>query len=153
MSRFDYCNSSLYGVSSGQLQRLQRIQNHAARLVLRKRKSDHITPLLKELHWLPVESRIKFKVATLAYRHFDGTLPPYLSARLSIYHPGRELRSSSEKLPVVPEKGLKSAGGRTFAFAAPSIWNTLPNSLRNLPTLAQFKCHLKTYLFGKDFGP
>ena len=56
------------------------MQNNAERLILKKSKRDHVTPLLKELHWLPVKYRIQYKLATLAFRHFDGTLPPYLSS-------------------------------------------------------------------------
>ena len=129
------------------------MQNNAARLILRKRRRDHATPLLKQLHWLPIESRIKFKVATLAYRHFDGSLPPYLSDSLTTYQSSRTLRSSSEKLLKVPITNLQSAGERSFAYSAPSVWNSLPLSLRNLPTLSQFKAHLKTHLFTQAFHP
>ena len=150
-SRLDYCNSVLSGVSSDQLQRLQRVQNNAARLILRKRRRDHATPLLKQLHWLPVESRITFKVATLAYRHFDGSLPQYLSNSLTTYQSSRTLRSSTERLLRVPKTNLQSAGRRSFAYSAPSVWNSLPPSLRNLPTLSQFKANLKTHLFRQSF--
>ena len=78
ISRLDYCNSILTGVSEEQLDRLQRVQNSAARLVLKRKKRDHVTPMLKELHWLPVKARCQYKIAVLAYRHFDGSLAPYL---------------------------------------------------------------------------
>ena len=150
-SRLDFCNSSLAGINSDQLVRLQRIQNSAARLIARKRKHDHITPILHELHWLPIEFRIKFKLCVLAFRHFEGTLPSYLSSVLCTYQPSRTLRSSSEKLLKIPRVTLKSAGERSFRFAAPTAWNSLPNSLRNSSSISQFKSQLKTHLFCQAF--
>ena len=85
LSRLDYCNATLAGLPATHIARLQRIQNNAARLVLQKSKRQHVTPLLKQLHWLPIQTRIDYKLATLAFRHFDGSLPQYLSSRLDIY--------------------------------------------------------------------
>jgi hypothetical protein len=150
-SRLDFCNSTLTGITADQLSRLQRIQNCAARLIAKKRKHEHITPILIELHWLPIAFRIQYKVAVLAYRHFDGTLPPYLSYVLCTYQPPRALRSSSDKLLKIPRVNLKSAGERSFSFAAPVVWNSLPKSLRNIPIFSQFKTNLKTHLFRLAF--
>ena len=135
----------LYGITSDLLNRLQRFQNCVARLILKKRKHDQITPLLIELHWLPVEFRIQFKLAVFALQHFDGTLPLYLS---SVLH---SLRSSSEKLLKTPRVNMKSAGERSFCYAASAVWNSFPNSIRNVPTLTTFKRQLKTHLFRKAF--
>jgi hypothetical protein len=151
-SRLDYCNSIYANLPSEDIERLQRIQSAAARLVLKKRKSDHITPLLKQLHWLPVMYRWQYKLSILAFRHFDGSLPAYLSNILTIYHPARTLRSSSEKLLVVPVRNMKTVGHRSFSFSAPHIWNSLPASLRNLPSLSSFKSGLKFFFFKKAFG-
>ena len=78
-SRIDYCNSTLAGVSGHLLQRLQSVQNAAARLVTGARRSEHVTPILRQLHWLPVRQRIIFKTAVLVYKCRHGMAPPYLS--------------------------------------------------------------------------
>ena len=101
-SRLDYCNSVFAGLPADQVARLQRIQNNAARLVMKKIKRDHVTSLLKELHWLPVKFCCQYKIATLAYRHFERSLPPYLSPFLCTYEPFRSLRFSKEKLLKIP---------------------------------------------------
>ena len=162
ISRLDYCNSVFAGLPADQVARLQRIQNNAAWLVIKskekkkeekkkERERDHVTPLLKELHRIPVKFRCQHKIATLAYRHFNGSLPPYLSSSLCTYEPSRSLRSSKEKLLKIPERNLKSFGERSLSFMAPSVWNSLPADLRNLPTLSQFKSNLKTFLFTQAF--
>ena len=149
-SRLDYCNSCLSGIASDQLLRLQRVQNSAARLVLKRRKRDHIQPLLKQLHWLPLSFRITYKLCVLAFRHFENSLPQYISDFLFTYKPSRNLRSSSEKLLCVPRKSLKS-GHRSPSSAIPKAWNSLPLFLRNSPNISIFKSRLKTHLFTLAF--
>jgi len=78
-SGLDYCNSLLVGISAQLLQRLQVIQKAAARLVTGARKYDHISPTLRELHWLPVRKRITFKLAVLVFKCLHGLAPPYLA--------------------------------------------------------------------------
>ena len=115
-------------------------------------RRDHITPLLKELHWLPVKFRCEYKIATLVYRHFDGTLPSYLSASLCACQTSCTLlRSSNEKLLKIPKRSLKSVGDRSLSFIVPTVWNSLPVTLRSLPTLSDFKAQLKTFFFQQAF--
>ena len=150
-SRLEYCNSILAGLPLKQISRLQRVQNNAAKLVLRKSKYDQVTPLLQELHWLPMKFRPQYKIATFVYRFFDGSLPGYLSQTLCAYEPTRNLRSSCEKLLKVPKRNTKTFGERSFSFLAPSVWNSLPSGLRNSSTLPLFKSRLKTHLFTTAF--
>ena len=139
-SRLDYCNSILAGLPLKQIPRLQRVQNNVAKLVLRKSKYDQMTPLLQELHWLPMKFRPQYKIATFVYHFFDGTLPGYLSQTLCAYEPTRNLRSSCEKLLKVPKRNTKTFGERSFSFLAPSVWNSLPSGLRNSEILLPFHC-------------
>ena len=106
-----------------------------------------MTPLLQELHWLPMKFRPQYKIATFVYRFFDGSLPGYLSQTLCAYEPTRNLRSSCEKLLKVPKRNTKTFGERSFSFLAPSVWNSLPSGLRNSSTLPLFKSRLKTLVY------
>ena len=87
----------------------------------KKSKRDHVTSLLKELHWVPVKYRIQYKLVTLAFRHFDGTLPPYLSSSLCTCQPSRSLRYSTERLRKIPKTNLKNFGERSFGYIAPAL--------------------------------
>ena len=78
-SRLDYCNSLLCGIAGNLLQKLQSVQNAAARLITKTGRWEHITPVLRELHWLPVRQRIDFKLAVLVYKVLHGQLPQYVA--------------------------------------------------------------------------
>ena len=150
--RLDYCNSLLYGVSDGLLQRLQSVQNAAARLVTGARRSDHITPVLRQLHWLPVRQRVAFKIAGLVHQSFAGAAPAYLADECHLLSDDgrRPLRSHSNDIRklLVPRTHNKLAD-RSFSAAGPRLWNDLPPGLR-LPGLSfdSFRRSLKTHLFG-----
>nr|KAG5692731.1 hypothetical protein BaRGS_033842 [Batillaria attramentaria] len=95
MSRVDYCNSALWGLPVAQISRLQRIQNTAARIVSRTKVTDHITPVLKALHWLPVQQRIDHKVLSLTYCCIHNTAPTYLKELIPVYQPARNSPSAA----------------------------------------------------------
>ena len=101
LSRLDYCNSLLQYLPQVQTNRLQKLQNHAARIICRRPIRDHVTPLLVYLHWLPVTARIDYKILTLVYKCKHGLAPDYLSTLIESYQPVRTLRSSTANLLTV----------------------------------------------------
>ena len=118
-SRLDYCNSLFRSLSKASLHRLQSIQNCAARIVTNSCKYTRITPVLRKLHWLPIQFRSEFKLANLVYKFIHTGCPT----------------------------------GFSFAFDAPTVWNSLPEDIRASPTVASFRKKLKTYLYAKAYLP
>ena len=122
--------------------------NSAARLVCKAPKREHVTTLLVDLHWLPVERRVQCKIATTCFSVITGTAPPYMSDLLELYTSSRTLRSSAgTRIFCVPNRRKRFQGQRAFSFTGPSIWNNLPFSVRHAQTVSAFKSQLKTHLF------
>ena len=125
-SRLDYCNSVLQGCPCADLKKLQSVQNAAARLIMRCNKSDHISPILFELHWLPIKERIIFKVLLIVFKILNNQAPDYLSELVGPYESSRaNLRSSDQRLlrRVDTSHTNKTYGWRAFSVHAPFLWN------------------------------
>ena len=150
-SRLDYCNALLIGLPSHLIRKLQKVQNCAARLITQSKKSEHVTPLLHSLHWLPVHYRIQYKALLLVYKSLQGLAPQYLSDLFQSYTPARSLRSSDQGLLTVPVSRTRTYGDRSLQSAGPHLWNKLPSEMRTVPDLTSFKSYLKTYLFHEAF--
>ena len=166
-SHLDYCNGLLNNLPDYQIAKLQRIQNMAARLVFKLPKYSHVTPLMVELHWLPVSSRIKFKVLLYAFKAIHGLAPQYICDMFVPYTSQYSFRRNSvieniqynmgdivgsiNKQSVyylkVPKTKRVTFESRSLAVAGPSLWNKLPIHLRTITELDVFKKQLKTHLF------
>ena len=118
-SRLDYCNSFLYGLLATQLNKLQRVQNAAARLICNISRFDHITPILFELHWLPIKYRINFKILVIKYKALHGLAPNYITELITVKPLSRyNLRSDGELFFHRPTiKSSATLGERSFALA------------------------------------
>ena len=138
-SRLDYCDRLLYGAKQSHIDRLQCSQNNAARIISKRRKFDHISPVLRELHWLPVEHRMSYKILLLTYNALNGHAPQYIAALISKYVPPRSLRSDDQYILNSPRWRLETSGKRAFSKAAPTLWNPLPLSVKQAPSIDSFK--------------
>ena len=148
-TKLDYCNHLYFGLPKYQVNKMQRVQNTAVQLVTRSSKYNHITPLLQQLHWLPVLYCVVFKILLLVYKARHGLCPGYVSEQWQEWKQSRVLHLSSLGLLAAPTSRTKTYGDRAFSVCAPKLWNGLPNHVRNVGTLPLFKKNLKTYLFSK----
>ena len=150
LSRIDYCSSLLFGSTHDVTSHLRRIQNYAARVILRLPKSSNITTHLKSLHWLPVKVRSTYKIACLCYHCHSSTAPSYVADMLQ-KKPShtRITRSKSYTMPLLnrPAHSQITLGDRSSSFACSSVWNSIPSDFRCAPSLSSSKSRLKTYLF------
>ena len=122
LSSLNYCNSFLSGCPQYLLDKLQKVQNAAARLVCKAKKSDHIHPILATLHWLPVTHRIQYKISTICFNSISGTAPQYLSDLLQPYTLARQLGSASDlRTFVTPRVNTKTFSEKSFSYVGPSV--------------------------------
>ena len=121
----------------------------AARLITDTMKFDHINPVLYNLHWLPVNFRIQFKILMITFKAIHGMAPSYLSDLICIRSSSRySLRNNDTIFLERPKWVMRTTlGARSFHASAPALWNNLPAYIRVIDSLALFKSTLKTYLF------
>ena len=155
-SMIDYCNGTYFALTRFLLQKLQKIQNASVRFILGLKGKDRfqsMTPLLKELHFLPVSFRIQFKIALLTFKCINNIAPQYLASLVSLRKTNvHSVRDDQDfyLLNELPEPRCAKTKG-AFSYCAPKIWNSLPYRLRSLTNVDAFKCSLKTHLFKNAF--
>ena len=157
-SRLDYCNSLFLSLNNFELRRLQLVQNSLCRAVTHSSKFYHITPELKKLHWLPVRYRVQFKIGLIIYKILNQGQPVYLRELIHPYTSSRNTRRITPKLkflqtPTSDRRVHKSIKHffNSFSHYAPVLWNSFPFHVRNSPSVASFRKHLKTHLFNSRF--
>jgi hypothetical protein len=159
-SRLDGVNSILLGLPDKELKRLQTIQNILCRIVCRLPRRSHVTSSLKKLHWLPVKSRILFKLNTITYKALNTGHPSYLKRFITPYTCTVNTRRSDPSKKVLTEFPFKSRiysskkhFNSSFAHLAPNSWNNLPLHIKSASTLASFRHRLKTHMFTLAYPP
>ena len=148
ISKLDFCDSLLYGLPKYEINKLQSVQNAAARVIACLTKFDHISDTVKDLHWLPVEQRIIFKINLICFKILNNLAPDYLVDLIHAHEPARYLRSSSDKWHlVIKPYNLKTYGFRAYSVIAPILLNHLPVGIRLIDDVNIFKSKLKTFFF------
>ena len=143
-SRLDYCNSLFYKMSKSNLNKLQKVQNAAARLVLNRGRHASASPLLEQLHWLPVKSRCIFKILLLMYKYLNNLAPKNMSFEYSV-HNHRPQHELMLKTCIAKSK----YGEKRFSYCGPRLWNKLPVEIKKEDKIDVFKTKIKTLLFTK----
>ena len=134
------------------LVKLQRVQNMLCRIVTATRKYDKISDQMIGLHWLKVEYRIIFKIATIIFKCVNNTALSYLTDLISTgCRHTANLHSQAQGLPTARARTTQ-VHQQSFALGGPRIWNSLPDHIRRTETIYKFKTSLKTYLFQKCYG-
>ena len=153
--RLDYCNSLLYNVPTHKIDRLQRLQNQWARILTKSPRREHITPVLKSLHWLKIQDRITYKILMLTYKSYYNIAPTYLCELISRRESSVNTRLGADhhqlSMPPISKDCSNTFLERSFIYAAPCEWNKLNECIRT-STFDSFRKSVKTMLFTQQYG-
>ena len=156
-SRVDWCNSLIFGIPDTTVLKIQTVHNACAIFLTGGKRFDSATEKLKELHWLPVKYRIKYKMLIIAHKiiHPADTcnIPAYLKTNLKIKDNENVRFTRSQLGPtfVPPNSKIKTVGDRSYRVGIPQLWNELPLNLRCVKSLNSFKKKRKTHFFKFHF--
>ena len=129
--RLDYCNSLLYNVPTHKTDCLQRLQNQCARILTKSPRREHITPVLKSLHWLKIQDRITYKILMLTYKSYYNIAPTYLCELISRRESSVNTRLVADHhqliIPPISKDCSNTFLEHSFIYAAPCEWNKLVN--------------------------
>ncbi len=136
-SRLYYCNALLGGCSECLINKLQMVQNAAARVLTRHKKYGHISPVLSTLHWLPIKYRIYLKILLIPYKALNFLAPQYLSKLILHYSPSCPLHSQNSGYLIIPRISKSNVSSRSFSYLVP----TQPHSRTNYLALFGRQIH------------
>jgi hypothetical protein len=150
LTRLDCGIATLAGLANQSLVKLQSVLNAVARLIFLPRKFDHVTSLLRELHWLSFPERINYKLALLIFKCLNGLTPPNLACefrRVADTESRQRLRPALTAELMIPRVRRETIGGLAFPVVVAQVWNGLLPSVMSSSSLKVFKSRLKTELF------
>ena len=153
ISRLDYCNSIYHALPNYKLKKMQNIFNRAARIIVGVSRRDRITPVLIQLHWLPIKARIVYKICLLTHVAIVTGKPKYISDILIRKQTATSAntRSVTDGRKLVEPRCCTNIGFRAFRSAAPRMYNKLPNNIIMIDNIPTFKKKLKTHLFSDAY--
>ena len=147
ISCMDYCNSIYNGLLIKSFFKIQLVQNAAAQVITKTSRRDHISPILRDLHWLPIKKHTDYKMIVLAFNALNEQGPSYIVDFFKLYKPRRSLRSESNISLVHVHGRSIQINKRLLNCGVSTTWNSLHKDLRIIKLFILFKKHLKTYLF------